>query len=397
MRVYLSKPGPGTRRVATAAGRPRTACFLGGQTVTNRKMLFFRLSIAALALGLMGGVIALAADEAQPAPPAKDDNAVLAVVNGQDVNREALVERLMKHYGQDELQQLILDVLVRQAADKKGVAVTQKEKDEAVDREVQRLIDQEKQQILQQYGGVITWEQYLKETGTSEAASRESRKKDILSQPDSDSLVWRTVASFKLAWFDYLTRDRYEVSHILVETEAEAKDVIKTLNEGKAFDEVVKARSKDPYAQYTGGKLAMAFSAGDYKIRPDVPGPEFERVAMSLKVGEISAPVQSSDGWHVIKLAAKENAEPGNFKDLEPEVNKMLLDPLTSSIAQIYVRRLIRDSKIENKSGFKLEMLEQWLEPEKSATPPEKPAEENKPEGGESGGAAPVTPATTPE
>jgi foldase protein PrsA len=355
-------------------------------------MLFLRLSIAALALGLMGGAIALAADEAQPAPPAKDDNAVLVVVNGQNVNREALVERLMKHYGQDELQQLILDVLVRQAADKKGVAVTQKEKDEAVDREVQRLIDQEKQQVLQQYGGVITWEQYLKEmVGTTEVALRENKKKDILSQPDSDSLIWRSVASFKLAWLDYLTRDRYEVSHILVETEAEAKNVIKTLNEGKNFAEVAKGMSKDPYAQYTGGKLAMAFSAGDYKIRPDIPGPEFERVAMSLKVGEISAPVQSNDGWHVIKLAAKEDAEPGNFKDLEPEVNKLLVDPRTNNITQVYIWRLIRDSKIENKSEFKLKMLEQFQEREKSLVTPEKPAEDNKPEGGE-GGTVPAAP-----
>ena len=362
-------------------------------------MLFLRFSIAALALGLMGGAIALAADEAQPAPPAKDGNAVLVVVNGQDVNREALVDILMKRYGEEELQQLILDVMVRQAADKNGVAVTQKEMDEAIDREVQRLIDQEKQQILQQYGGVITWEQYLKETGTSETASRESRRKDILSQPDSDSLVWRSVASSKLAWLDYLTRDRYEVSHVLVETEAEAKDAIKTLNDGKAFDEVAKARSKDPYARYTGGKLAMAFSAGDYKIRPDVPGPEFERVAMSLKAGEISAPVQSNDGWHVIKLLKKEDAEPGNFKDLEPEVNKMLLDPRTNGVTQVYMWRLIRDSKIENKSEFKLKMFEQLKEREKSLATPEKPAEtpaetpaeDNKPEGGE-GGTVPAAP-----
>jgi len=367
--------------------------------VTYHRMFRACLVLLALSAVVVGGAAALrAAGDAQPASPAAGDSNVLAVVNGENIDREQLLKVLMERYGPDELQQLIVDMLVNQEQKKYSVEVSDAEADEALQREVQQQIDNRKRQVLQQGRGMVKWEQYLEQMGTTEAQMRDDIKKRLLEQKDAPALLRRGVVLTKLAWYNHLTHDRFEVAHIQVETEAEANDAVKELNDGKEFAEVAQQRSRDQYTSNSGGQLAMAFSEGDYKIRPDIPGPEFERVVMSLKAGEVSAPVKSNVGWHIIKLISKEDAKAGSFKDLEPEVIKLIVDPRTTNIGQVYVWRLIRDAKIENKSGLKLTFIDQLREREEQGAgakpaegsgtetkpPSEKPAEEGKkPEGGE--------------
>ena len=361
------------------------------------------LFLALLAVG-MGGAALRAADDAKPATPAAGDSGVVAVVNGENIDRDALVKILMDHYGTVELQQLIIDTLVSQEQKKYGVTVSDAEISQALDRAVQQKIDYYKNQVLQQYGGMIKWEQYLQQMGTTEAQMRDDIRKQMQAQQDADTQLRQGVVLMKLAWYNFLTHDRFQVAHIQVDTEAEANDVIKTLNDRKDFAEVAQQRSRDQYSSNAGGQLAMAFSEGDYKIRTDIPGPEFERMVMSLKPGEVSAPVKSNVGWHVIKLISKDDAKAGNFKDLEPEITKKLSDSLTASVSQICVWRLIRDAKIENKSDIKLTDIDKLKEravqasetkpaetPEEPAEKPaEKPADEGaKPEGGEPAAPAP--------
>lgn len=81
-------------------------------------------------------------------------------------------------------------------------------------------------------------------------------------------------------------------SHILVEKEYEAQDVLKKLSEGCTFESLAKAYSKCPSSE-EGGDLG-SFGRGQMVA-------SFEAAAFALKPGEVSGPVQTQFGYHIIK------------------------------------------------------------------------------------------------
>ena len=82
-------------------------------------------------------------------------------------------------------------------------------------------------------------------------------------------------------------------SHILVKTEQEAKDLYNEIKNGKSFAEVAQEKSLCPSGQ-NGGDLGY-FRRGQMV-------PQFEIAAFNLPVGEISKPVWTQFGWHLIKV-----------------------------------------------------------------------------------------------
>jgi peptidyl-prolyl cis-trans isomerase C len=81
-------------------------------------------------------------------------------------------------------------------------------------------------------------------------------------------------------------------SHILVEKEYEAEDVLKKLSEGCTFESLAKDYSKCPSGE-EGGDLGT-FRKGQMVLA-------FEEAAFALKVGETSGPVRTQFGYHIIK------------------------------------------------------------------------------------------------
>ena len=86
--------------------------------------------------------------------------------------------------------------------------------------------------------------------------------------------------------------DTVRASHILVEKEYEAEDVLKKLNEGNSFESLAKAFSKCPSGE-DGGDLGE-FRRGQM-VKP------FEDAAFALQPGEVSGPVRTQFGYHIIK------------------------------------------------------------------------------------------------
>ena len=109
----------------------------------------------------------------------------------------------------------------------------------------------------------------------------------------------------------------YRASHILVETEAEAKDLTAKLAAGADFAAFAKQYSKDPGSGAEGGDLNFA-AANSYV-------PEFSNAMIALAVGQTTAaPVQSQFGWHIIRLTDKRKRALPPLAEVKDAIAKQL-------------------------------------------------------------------------
>jgi len=107
----------------------------------------------------------------------------------------------------------------------------------------------------------------------------------------------------------------YHASHILVATEEQAKDLKAQLDGGADFAELAKANSTDGSAA-GGGDLGW-FGPG-MMVKP------FEDAVIALQPGQVSAPVQTQFGWHLILLAETRNAAAPPLADVSAELSAEL-------------------------------------------------------------------------
>jgi peptidyl-prolyl cis-trans isomerase C len=121
--------------------------------------------------------------------------------------------------------------------------------------------------------------------------------------------------------------------HILVTTKEEAEEIKKRLEAGEDFAAVAEEESKDKNAK--GGDLGF-FTRGQM-LKP------FEDAAFALDVGEISDPVQTQFGWHIIKVEEKRDQKPPSFDD----VKEAIISQLVTQKAQTVVTELRNAAKIE--------------------------------------------------
>jgi peptidyl-prolyl cis-trans isomerase C len=103
--------------------------------------------------------------------------------------------------------------------------------------------------------------------------------------------------------------------HILVKTEDEAKAILAELKKGADFEKLAKEKSKDPGAA-SGGDLGY-FTKGQMV-------PEFAEAAFKLKKGELSEPVKTQFGWHIIRLDDKRTKPAPEFDKVKPQLVQYL-------------------------------------------------------------------------
>jgi peptidyl-prolyl cis-trans isomerase C len=105
----------------------------------------------------------------------------------------------------------------------------------------------------------------------------------------------------------------YKVSHILVNTEEEAQAVAKRVKKEK-FGKVAKEKTKDPGSKDNGGDLGWTVPSNF--VQP------FSEAILKLNKGQISEPVQTQYGWHVIKLEDTRELKVPTFEEVKPNLEK---------------------------------------------------------------------------
>lgn len=137
-------------------------------------------------------------------------------------------------------------------------------------------------------------------------------------------------------------KEEIRARHILVKTEKEAKALITELKGGKDFVALAKEKSTGP-SKSRGGDLGF-FGKGQMV-------PVFEKAAFALKKGDVSAPVKSQFGWHVIKLEDKRTRPLPTFKQVKPQLRQLVLS------------EKVRKAMSDLRSAAKIEYMEEGLDP----------------------------------
>ena len=134
-----------------------------------------------------------------------------------------------------------------------------------------------------------------------------------------------------------MDKNEYHARHILVASKDQAEQVIKKLKGGAKFEDLAKAQSTDTGSKNNGGDLGWFTTSR--MVKP------FADAVKNLKKGELSAPVQTQYGWHVIQLEDTRDASPPPFDQVKPQLTEALL----RKKLQAYVEDLKKQAKIEKK------------------------------------------------
>ncbi|EJQ54167.1 Foldase protein PrsA [Bacillus mycoides] len=222
----------------------------------------------------------------------KNDSATIATTTNSTITKSDFEKQLKDRYGKDTLYEMIAqDVITKKY----------KVSDDAVDKEVEKA--------KAQYG-----EQFKAALENNRLKDEEDFKNQIRFKLALNEAIKQSVTEKDV-------KDHYKpeikASHILVSNENEAKEIKKKLDTGTSFEELAKQESQDLASKDNGGDLGY-FGAGKMT-------PEFEKAAYKLKPGQISNPVKSPNGYHIIKLTDKKDLKPYDEvkdsirKDLEEE------------------------------------------------------------------------------
>jgi parvulin-like peptidyl-prolyl isomerase len=235
-------------------------------------------------------------------------------------------------FQQNALQFLVQRVQFEQKAEELGVSVSDKEVDERVKR------------VLTQFfgGSQKKYEDALEKQGMTDEKVREELRSTLL----SEKIFAKVGNSAKVtdaeieAYYNsnpqlYAQKASRDVRHILVTTKALANDLHRQLTNGADFAALAKKYSTDPGSNKTGGKLT---------IQRGQTVPEFEKVAFALGVGELSEPVKTQFGWHIIEAMS---AEKEGAKTPLKSVRKTISDTLLGQKKSDAVTKWLEDLKKE--------------------------------------------------
>jgi foldase protein PrsA len=243
------------------------------------------------------------------------DSEVIVKTKDGNITKEEFYNEMKARVGKEVIRDLVHEKVLS-----KKYKVTDKE----IDREIENL--------KEAYG--TQYDLAVQQNG--EKVIRNMVKLDLLRTKAAVEDIKVTEKELKDYYENY--KPKIKASHILVKDEKTAKEVKAKLDKGEDFAKLAKEYSQDPGSAANGGDLGW--------FGPGKMVKEFEDAAYKLKVGQVSDPVKTDYGYHIIKVTDKEKKKPFNEmkEEIEFEVKRSKLD---SAKVQSKVEKLIKDGKVE--------------------------------------------------
>lgn len=207
-----------------------------------------------------------------------------------DITKDEFYEQMKTQAGKQVLNNMVMEkVLIKNY--------------KVEDKEVDKRFDETKKQVGDQFDTL------LKQQGMKE----ETFKNMLRAQLAQEKAIEKTITDKEL-------KDNYKpeikASHILVKDEATAKKVKEELGQGKSFEELAKQYSEDTGSKEKGGDLGF--------FGPGKMVKEFEDAAYKLKKDEVSEPVKSQFGYHIIKVTDIKEPEK-SFEQSKADIKKEIV------------------------------------------------------------------------
>lgn len=270
------------------------------------------------------------------------DKKAVAVVGDTEITEEEFHELLVERYGEETLGALISEKVIEAEIKKADVKIESEE------------IDKEFEAMAEQYGGKEGLDAAMASSNISEKEVKEEIERTLalktLLKSDLKVTDEEIAKYYEENKENFGQKEQVDASHILVETEDKAKEVRKKLVDGEDRIAIAKEYSIDPGSKDNGGDLGF-FDRGKMV-------PEFEEAAFSMKVGEISQPVKTENGYHIIIVNDKKEAKTTSLEENKDEIRTTLEDAkmpeafnawYSEKVAEYDITNNLTDAKEEEK------------------------------------------------
>lgn len=260
---------------------------------------------------------------------ATPDPDIVTVINGVEITKDAFYATLEKYpvngepLGKGILRQMISEILIEQAAEKYNIEISQA----ALEQELayyKNYYGEEYQNLLTYYN--MTEQDLMNEIKTGMIIHQ-------LSIKDVNVTDEEVLAYFETNKAQLKTPARYQTYHIQVKTKDEALALRERLANGEDFVELAQSHSLD-----------SVYDLGYLTENDDLPLNIIQSIT-KMQVNEVSEPIETSYGYHLLKLIEILPEEEANFEALAPEIRNMLINQKAVDVNEV-IKMLWKEASI---------------------------------------------------
>jgi foldase protein PrsA len=265
------------------------------------------------------------------ATPARADRDIVKV-NGTTIRQSEVMEKLWQRYGAETLEELVDDLLLRQEIQKRKIKADAAE----VERRLGRLREQ------------LPDPKALEAQLQSSGSSIDKLKQELGAQIERERLI---IADKKLAVAEDDIKKAFDehknelgraeglhLRHIMVATEAEAKETLRQLQNGADFQKLAKEKSLAPTGKINGGDYGF--------VSKGMLPPDIETVAFSMKSGEMKT-LPSGKGWHILQALERRPPQPAVYAQVKDDLRELLLQQKIKQVLPDFMRSLREKADIK--------------------------------------------------
>lgn len=256
----------------------------------------------------------------------------VAKVGDTKITQQQLDNVLNKQYGSAALETLIQDQVIELEAEKQKVTASDAE------------VDAQYKKVETQYGGADALEAALESNNMSKSDFKANLKTYVLAskmiEKDLDTSDKTLKAYLKENQSTFDTAAQVKASHILVEKKATATKIKKELDAGGDFAKLAKKYSTDTATKSKGGDLG-------YFTKSEMVE-EFATQAFKMKKGDISDPIKTDYGYHIIKVTGTVDAKTAKYEDVKDKVKEAYIEAQISAQYSSWLTEKMADYDITN-------------------------------------------------
>ncbi|MEW6524618.1 MAG: peptidyl-prolyl cis-trans isomerase [Bacillota bacterium] len=242
---------------------------------------------------------------------------VVATVNGERITRSEMYHAMYARSGRDVLEEVINKRLILQEAKAKDVVVEPAE------------LEAEISKIIANFGSEEAFLETLKVYGLTREFLEEEIRVELLSRKLVMAQVTVTEEEAMAFFSDnrqlFDEHEAVRFSHLLVATAEEAAAAMARLEAGESLGKLAEELSLDYYSRFHEGDVG-------YVERGDLV-PELEEVLFGMALHELSSPVETIYGFHIMLVTGRKEAKTASYEEVREEVLEYLKSTKAEQVA----------------------------------------------------------------